>query len=101
MDRDKVGIPTDGDSHAITYPPAVVVYIIDPFTYENKDESTNSSNIWTLGLLRCFLEMVQTLPPHMKNIVSVQVRMINVADKIYVKQLDFDRNIRDTSLCLN
>ena len=49
-----------------------------PFTYENKDESTNSSNVWTLGLLRCFLEMVQTLPPHIKNTVSVQVRMINV-----------------------
>lgn len=75
MDRDKVGIPTDGDSHAITYPPAIVVYIIDPFTYENKDESTNSSNVWTLGLLRCFLEMVQTLPPHIKSTVSVQVRI--------------------------
>ena len=75
MDRDKVGIPTDGDSHAITYPPAIVVYIIDPFTYENKDESTNSSNVWTLGLLRCFLEMAQTLPPHIKSTVSVQVRL--------------------------
>ena len=75
MDRDKVGIPTDGDSHAITYPPAIVVYIIDAFTYENKDESTNSSNVWTLGLLRCFLEMVQTLPPHIKSTVSVQVRI--------------------------
>lgn len=75
IDRDKVGIPTDGDSHAITYPPAIVVYIIDPFTYENKDESTNSSNVWTLGLLRCFLEMVQTLPPHIKSTVSVQVRI--------------------------
>ena len=72
MDRDKVGIPTDGDSHAITYPPAIVVYIIDPFTYENKDESTNSSNVWTLGLLRCFLEMVQTLPPHIKNTVTIK-----------------------------
>lgn len=77
MDRDKVGIPTDGDSHAITYPPAIVVYIIDPFTYEDKDESTNSSNVWTLGLLRCFLEMVQTLPPHIKSTVSVQVKVRN------------------------
>uniref|UniRef100_A0A2K6DQH8 Mediator of RNA polymerase II transcription subunit 13 n=1 Tax=Macaca nemestrina TaxID=9545 RepID=A0A2K6DQH8_MACNE len=73
MDRDKVGIPTDGDSHAITYPPAIVVYIIDPFTYENTDESANSSSVWTLGLLRCFLEMVQTLPPHIKSTVSVQI----------------------------
>lgn len=74
MDRDKVGVPTDGDSHAITYPPAIVVYIIDPFTYEKKDENSSSSSLWTLGLLRCFLEMVQVLPPNIKNIISVQVR---------------------------
>uniref|UniRef100_A0A8D2N7H3 Mediator of RNA polymerase II transcription subunit 13 n=1 Tax=Zonotrichia albicollis TaxID=44394 RepID=A0A8D2N7H3_ZONAL len=73
MDRDKVGVPTDGDSHAITYPPAIVVYIIDPFTYEKKDENSSSSSLWTLGLLRCFLEMVQVLPPHIKNIISVQI----------------------------
>lgn len=73
MDRDKVGVPTDGDSHAITYPPAIVVYIIDPFTYEKKDENSSSSSLWTLGLLRCFLEMVQVLPPNIKNIISVQV----------------------------
>lgn len=73
MDRDKVGVPTDGDSHAITYPPAIVVYIIDPFTYEKKDENSSSSSLWTLGLLRCFLEMVQVLPPTIKNIISVQV----------------------------
>jgi len=73
MDRDKVGVPTDGDSHAITYPPAIVVYIIDPFTYEKKDENNSSSSLWTLGLLRCFLEMVQALPPNIKNIISVQV----------------------------
>ena len=72
MDRDKVGVPTDGDSHAVTYPPAIVVYIVDPFTYEKKDEGS-SSNVWTLGLLRCFLEMIQSLPPHIRNIVSVQV----------------------------
>ncbi|XP_042298537.1 mediator of RNA polymerase II transcription subunit 13-like [Sceloporus undulatus] len=72
MERDKVGIPTDGDSHAVTYPPAIVVYIVDPFTYEKKEESS-SSNVWTLGLLRCFLEMIQNLPPHIRNIVSVQL----------------------------
>lgn len=68
-----MGIPTDGDSHAVTYPPAIVVYIVDPFTYEKKEESS-SSNVWTLGLLRCFLEMIQNLPLNIRNIVSVQVR---------------------------
>lgn len=72
MDRDKVGVPTDGDSHAVTYPPAIVVYIVDPFSYEKKEEG-NSSSVWTLGLLRCFLEMIQNLPTNIRNIVSVQV----------------------------
>lgn len=30
------------------------------------------------GVTSMFSEMVQTLPPHIKNTVSVQVRMINV-----------------------
>lgn len=73
MERDKVGVPTDAESHAITYPPAIVVYIVDPFNYENNDESSGSSSIWTLGLLRCFLELLNTLPSHLRNTVSVQV----------------------------
>ncbi|CDQ73599.1 unnamed protein product, partial [Oncorhynchus mykiss] len=70
MEREKVGVPTDGESHAITYPPAIVVYIVDPFTYE---EPEAGSSVWTLGLLRCYLEMLQFLPPHIRNSVSVQI----------------------------
>lgn len=74
LEREKVGVPTDGESHAITYPPAIVVYIVDPFSY---DEATGPvpthSSVWTLGLLRCYLEMLQFLPNHIRNIISVQV----------------------------
>ncbi|MGH0159948.1 UNVERIFIED_CONTAM: hypothetical protein FKN15_046227 [Acipenser sinensis] len=73
MERDKVGVPTDGDSHAITYPPAIVLYIVDPFTYDETEGGAHSSNVWTLGLLRCYLEMIQFLPPHIRNAVSVQI----------------------------
>ena len=72
MDRDKVGKPTDGESHAISYPPAIVVYIVDPFSYEDADREVRSS-VYTLGLLRCYLEMLQFLPPHILNSISVQV----------------------------
>ena len=75
MEREKVGVPTDGESHAITYPPAIVVYIVDPFTYE---EPEAGSSVWTLGLLRCYLEMLQFLPPHIRNSVSVQVTSTQV-----------------------
>lgn len=70
MEREKVGVPTDGDSHAVTYPPSIVIYIVNPFSYE---DTGTSSSIWTLGLLRCYLEMLQCLPPHIRNAVYVQV----------------------------
>lgn len=77
LEREKVGVPTDGESHAITYPPAIVVYIVDPFSYEEADGGPGPvpahSSVWTLGLLRCYLEMLQFLPPHIRNSISVQV----------------------------
>lgn len=77
LEREKVGVPTDGESHAITYPPAIVVYIVDPFSYEEADGGPGPvpahSGVWTLGLLRCYLEMLQFLPPHIRNSISVQV----------------------------
>lgn len=68
-----MGKPTDGESHAVSYPPAIVVYIVDPFSYEDADREVHSST-YTLGLLRCYLEMLQFLPPRIRNAVSVQVR---------------------------
>ena len=56
----------------MTFPPAIVVYIVDPFSHEDEERDTHSS-VWTLGLLRCYVEMLQFLPPHIRNSVSVQV----------------------------
>lgn len=75
MERDKVGKPTDGDSHAVSYPPAIVVYIVDPFSYEDADREVHSST-FTLGLLRCYMEMLPFLPAHIRNVVSVQVPLL-------------------------
>lgn len=73
-------MPTDGESHAVSYPPAIVVYIVDPFSYEEADGGPGPvpahSSVWTLGLLRCYLEMLQFLPPHIRNSVSVQVSKV-------------------------
>lgn len=80
LEREKVGVPTDGESHAITYPPAIVVYIVDPFSYEEADGAPGPvpahSSVWTLGLLRCYLEMLHFLPPHIRNSISVQVSSV-------------------------
>ena len=73
MEREKVGVPTDGESHAITYPPAIMIYIVDPFSYEDAESGVAHSSLLTLGLLRCYLEMVQFLPAHIRNSISVEV----------------------------
>lgn len=72
MERDKVGKPTDGESHAVSYPPAIVVYIVDPFSYMDGDREVHSST-FTLGLLRCYMDMLHFLPAHIRHAVSVQV----------------------------
>lgn len=67
-----MGKPTDGESHAVSYPPAIVVYIVDPFSYEDAERGARSS-AHTLGLLCCYMEMLKLLPARIRNAVSVQV----------------------------
>lgn len=67
MEREKVGVPTDGDSHAVAYPPAIVLYLVDPFSREDGGSAA------TLGLLRCYSEMLQSLPPHIRSALCLQV----------------------------
>uniref|UniRef100_A0AAQ6AEF1 Mediator of RNA polymerase II transcription subunit 13 n=1 Tax=Amphiprion ocellaris TaxID=80972 RepID=A0AAQ6AEF1_AMPOC len=58
-EQSRIGIPTVADSmdsHA--NPPAIVIYIVDAFL--------SSSTVWLLGLLRCYTEMLQTLPETMR-----------------------------------
>lgn len=83
MERDKVGKPTDGESHAVSYPPAIVVYIVDPFSYEDTDREVHSGT-YTLGLLRCYMEMLHFLPARIRNAVSVQVQAPSAALRMFM-----------------
>lgn len=83
MERDKVGKPTDGESHAVSYPPAIVVYIVDPFSYEDTDREVHSGT-YTLGLLRCYMEMLHFLPARIRNAVSVQVQATSAALSVFM-----------------
>uniref|UniRef100_A0A673X989 Mediator of RNA polymerase II transcription subunit 13 n=1 Tax=Salmo trutta TaxID=8032 RepID=A0A673X989_SALTR len=65
-ERERIGIPTladSADSHA--HPPAIVIYVVDPFLC--------SGSVWLLGLLRCYTEMLQTLPESMRPALVLQV----------------------------
>ncbi|XP_064647452.1 mediator of RNA polymerase II transcription subunit 13-like isoform X2 [Lineus longissimus] len=51
--------------------PTIVVYMVDPFTYGN--EWDELSRLSTLGMLRCYQEMVESLPETMRDHVQLQV----------------------------
>lgn len=72
-ERERIGIPTEPDSaDSQAYPPAVVIYMVDPFTY-TADEDSTSGNFWLLSLMRCYTEMLDNLPEHMRNSFILQV----------------------------
>ncbi|KAK2819186.1 hypothetical protein Q5P01_024747 [Channa striata] len=83
-EQSRIGIPTVADSvdsHA--NPPAIVIYIVDAFLSssgarneggeEEESEEVETSRIWLLGLLRCYTEMLQTLPESMRPALVLQV----------------------------
>lgn len=72
-ERERIGIPTEPDSaDSQAYPPAVVIYMVDPFTYTAEEDST-SGNFWLLSLMRCYTEMLDNLPEHMRNSFILQI----------------------------
>uniref|UniRef100_A0A7N6AYH0 Mediator of RNA polymerase II transcription subunit 13 n=1 Tax=Anabas testudineus TaxID=64144 RepID=A0A7N6AYH0_ANATE len=79
----RIGIPTVADSvdsHA--NPPAIVIYIVDAFLSssgarneggeEEEGDEVEAGSVWLLGLLRCYTEMLQTLPETMRPVVPCQ-----------------------------
>lgn len=72
-ERERIGIPTEPESaDSNAYPPAVVIYMVDPFTY-TADEESASTNFWLLSLMRCYTEMLDNLPENMRNSFILQV----------------------------
>lgn len=52
-------------------PPAIMVYLVDPFSAGHDDPALH--RLITLGLLRCYKQMLDCLPPQMQANVHVQV----------------------------
>jgi len=51
--------------------PHIVVYIVEPFTFTNLDEDTY--RVSCLGLLRCYLQMIENLPENLRNNINLQI----------------------------
>ncbi|XP_018518407.1 mediator of RNA polymerase II transcription subunit 13-like isoform X4 [Lates calcarifer] len=83
-EQSRIGIPTVADSmDSHTNPPAIVIYIVDAFLSssavrseggeEEEGDEVEAGSIWLLGLLRCYTEMLQTLPEMMRPALVLQV----------------------------
>ncbi|XP_030624819.1 mediator of RNA polymerase II transcription subunit 13-like isoform X2 [Chanos chanos] len=76
-ERERIGIPTmaeSADSHA--HPPAIVLYVVDPFMYRGggeEEEEVESGSVWLLALLRCYTDMLHLLPENLRPAVVLQV----------------------------
>ncbi|XP_036384476.1 mediator of RNA polymerase II transcription subunit 13-like isoform X2 [Megalops cyprinoides] len=76
-DRERIGIPTgaeSADSHA--HPPAIVLYVVDPFLSvggDRDDEEAEPGSVWLLGLLRCYTEMLRAIPESLQPALVLQV----------------------------
>ncbi|KAI1293681.1 Mediator of RNA polymerase II transcription subunit 13 [Halotydeus destructor] len=51
--------------------PAIVIYIVEPFTFANLDEETY--RLACLGLLRCYSQMMKALPENVRSCVNLQI----------------------------
>lgn len=51
--------------------PFVVLYFIEPFTYGQKD--ADLSRLAMFGILRCFNELLKSLPEQMQSRIQLQV----------------------------
>ena len=70
--------------------PAIVFYMVDPFTYGNEWQPIN--RLAMLGVLRCFREMLDGLPEHLQQNTQLQIipqKVIppNVSSRILITSL--------------
>ncbi|KAM9841175.1 mediator of RNA polymerase II transcription subunit 13-like [Aulostomus maculatus] len=83
-EQSRIGIPTGADSmDSHTNPPAIVIYMVDAFLSSNgarneggeeeEGDEVEAGSIWLLGLLRCYTEMLQTLPESIRPALMLQV----------------------------
>lgn len=61
--------PWDGEDEQ--QPPALIIYIVEPFTYGSLDNDLY--RLSTIGLLRCYAQMLRFLPEQIQNSIHLQL----------------------------
>ena len=75
--KENIGTASEGTgpdgSERPAEPPAIVIYIVDPFTFGPASDSLENMRLTTLGLIRCFSQMLPNISETLKNNISLQL----------------------------
>lgn len=64
----------ENDREKPTESPALVVYIVDPFSYgQNCEGESDMDRIIKIGLLKCYLQLVKSLPDNLQQNINLQI----------------------------
>ena len=72
-------VPDPDNEPSDSQMPCLVIYIIDPFTYCQEWESMN--RLSTLGLLRCYQDMLKALPEQLRQCTQLQVYIMSLVQR--------------------
>ncbi|XP_071946449.1 mediator of RNA polymerase II transcription subunit 13-like isoform X2 [Antedon mediterranea] len=85
------------DNDDTVHPPAIVVYMIDPFS-SDFESAGDFNSIATVGLVRCFMEMYLNLDEKLKR--SVVLQIVPVSKIIHTMNSDLNSPSLDDAKCL-
>eukprot|EP00096_Caligus_rogercresseyi_P001989 TRINITY_DN1357_c0_g1_i1.p1 TRINITY_DN1357_c0_g1~~TRINITY_DN1357_c0_g1_i1.p1 ORF type:complete len:1138 (-),score=389.25 TRINITY_DN1357_c0_g1_i1:403-3405(-) len=69
----KESSPNEGDEPECGEAPAIVIYMVDPFTLGSEGCNLEASRLTALGLLRCFNQLLPSLNDSLKHNVYLQL----------------------------
>lgn len=74
-------------------PPAIVFYMVDPFSYGNDWQPI--TRLAMLGILRCFREMLEGLPEHLQQNTQLQIipQQVMVRTELMVLEVNWGNSI--------
>lgn len=63
----------DQDDTKVDTPPAIIIYIVDPFSFGPSSDNGDVMRMTTLGLIRCFSQMLPNINDTLKANISLQL----------------------------
>ena len=73
LGKENINATNDTNDDCNTEPPAIVVYMVDPFSFGPASDNCDTMRLTTLGLLRSFLSIIPQLGDTLKNNITLQM----------------------------